>query len=258
MEKPKKKSDSVCDAWFFPERSPVAVVLLTHGMNLRPTRMDDLAAKLVAGGFAVYRPVFTGHCGDNKKYLTVTAADWERDAGRFHAEAERKAAEHGVPLHLFAYSFSALVYEALGLSFARKVYLAPALALKPWFPLAAFVAGAFPWLRYYSWNLRDYLANVQSGLASVAALAEFHRRLPKGPAPAHPTLIWIDRGDELVSYGGVEAWAEGREGCVFRPIEKSERRPLRAWRHLIVDEATLGKRAWEKVTSESLAFLSPS
>lgn len=221
--------------------------------------MDELAEVFRSAGFAVLRPAFTGHCGHNKHYLNVHATDWDRDAREFHALAKAKADELGVPLHLVAYSFSAAIYQALAeeLRFTSKIYFAPAIAIRFWFPVAALLAKAIPRATYRSMNLQGYYANATSGMLAVQALEHFVRRvaaLRKKDDPT-PTLVWIDPKDELVSYKGIRIQAGRRKSWRLEKISNAGARMNPAYHHLIINEDSIGKEEWERVVNGSVEFL---
>ena len=50
--------------WFSPAEEPRGVVLLIHGLNLLPVKMDALAKSLNTLGLLVYRPTLQGHDKD--------------------------------------------------------------------------------------------------------------------------------------------------------------------------------------------------
>lgn len=247
-----------CDTWF-PVKKPRGVVLLTHGLNLNPARMDELGAALAAEGFEVFRPAFAGHCGHNKNYLNVSAEEWERDAREFHAAGKKRAEELGVPFHLVAYSFSAAIYQSFAgeLDFASRVYLAPALSTKSWYPIAAFVANAFPWITYRSMNLKGYYANATSGARAVQALEYYvakvrARRRLDDPTP---TLVLVDPADELVSYKGLSIIAGRRKHWRLKELSNSESTMRPAYHHLVVTEEALGPKEWKRLVEGIAAFL---
>lgn len=247
-----------CSQWLSAATAPArGVAVVAHGLNLRPDRMDAMAIGLAQAGFDVLRVAFRGHCGINKDYLSVTADQWEADAREFHAEARERAA--GRPLVLVAYSFSALVFQSLSadLPFTRRVYFAPALSQHWWYPWLVGVARILPWLEFRSVNLPDYAANPRSGARALVALEFFSGRWRGGagredPAPA---LVIADRGDELVSFSGLEGLVAERP--LWRLLEVSNQGSTlpRAFHHLVIDEPSLGPAEWARVQGEVARFL---
>ncbi len=250
---------AACDRWTLPAKPAKKVILLTHGLNLNPERMDNLAGAFVRAGFAVYRPAFSGHCGENEKHLYVKAADWDQDARRFYAEAKRKADSLHVPLVLVAYSFSAVVFQVLSdaLPFSQRVYFAPALETHFWYPLVVWFAGFWPSLTYHTMVPEGYYANAVSGQRSVLALNEFFLRWQKGEGKADkaPALLWGDPGDELVHVPHLKSFADAKPGWKFAELSIAGSTLKKKYHHLIIDQASLGKKEWERVLDETLKFL---
>lgn len=236
-----------------------AVVVLTHGLNLRPARMNDLARALARDGFEVFRPAFCGHNGDTERFLSVSAEEWAQDARRIHAEAMARALELGVPLHLGAYSFSALVFQVLSpeLPFARRIFFAPALRTHFWYPAAMGVARLLPNLRFTSRIFPDYRANSTTGTRALIALHEFMRRWRRGEGAGEssPTLIWIDPRDELVSGRKLRKLAAQKPGWELRELSNRGSRMRVKYHHLIINEEALGTEEWERLVRETREFL---
>lgn len=244
-----------CDKWFPAKGKSKAVVILAHGANLRPDKLDPFAEMLVLGGFDVFRPAFTGHCGPAELYHHATVAEWEADARLFYKEAKQRAGPK--PLYLVAYSFSAPIFLSFAeeLPFDRYVFLAPAFATHFWYPLVAFVARTFPSLTYESMNLPGYAVHPVSALQPLAALDEYMRRMRARREPETPSLIWIDPDDELVSSGGIEILAATRRHWRVEKISNSKSTLPKTYHHLIIDEASLGRETWGRVTKETAEFL---
>jgi hypothetical protein len=249
-----------CDRWFPAEISPPkGVVLLTHGMNLRPERMDEWARELARDGYEVLRPAFTGHCGDEAAYLEIFAAQWERDARSFYALAADRARERKVPLLLAAYSFTALIYQTLSaeLPFARKIYFAPALATHFWYRALIGVASWVPGFTFASRNLTDYRANARSGMKSLMALHDFVLRWQGGAGRRDegPVLAWLEPEDELVSYSRLQDFASNKANWRLERVTNVNSTLPRTYHHLIISEESLGQAEWGRMVRETLAFL---
>jgi hypothetical protein len=252
-----------CDTWFTPAKKPTAVVVVTHGMNLKPARMDNLANALKEAGMEVLRPAFTGHCGpENESYLDVTAPQWEADARRIHALASAKAKALGVPIYLVAYSFTTTVFQSLSgeLAFAKRVYLAPALATRFWYPLVVGAARIFPGLSYASMNLPEYQMHPRSGARPFVALDYFLKafREGRGQEDAAPALWLVDPKDELISYEGLLRLSERHPGWKLETVSTEGSTLPKSFHHLIVDKASLGPAAWDALVAEILRFLRTS
>ncbi|HEY8278726.1 MAG TPA: alpha/beta hydrolase [Bdellovibrionota bacterium] len=245
--------------WFPAQGKARGVVVVTHGLNLHPERMDEMAAKFAKAGFGALRAAFTGHSGDGDRHLQIRAHDWQEDASRIHSLAQGKAKKLGVPLYLVAYSFSALVFQVLSaeLPFAKRVYFAPALATRAWYPIGIKLARLIPDLQFRSWIPDGYAANEVSGLRCVLALDDFFHRWKQGEGREDiaPALIWGDPQDELVNMPAVKKLSEEKRNWSFRELSANGCERRRKYHHLVIDSASIGKSEWERVMGETLRFL---
>lgn len=247
--------DGPHNLWLSTAPPTRGVVLLTHGLNGLPSSLDGLARTLAARGLEVFRPAFEGHRGDNQAFLKVTASHWQQDSRHFHAIAAARARDVGVPLHLVAYSMSALIFAAMPeLKFGRRALFAPALSLHAWYPAAMGIAALVPWMKFRSRIPEGFSANPVSSLGSVRALHWFRRRW-KGMPDATPTLIWADSRDELVNARGLRAMAGRSPQWEFREVSTEGCTLPRRYHHLITGEAAVGKAEWERLCRETADFL---
>lgn len=252
-------SAAECNQWFAARGNPKGVVLLTHGMNLKPACMDPLALELSGAGYEVFRPAFTGHCGPNEAYLNVSAAQWEADAKRFHGLAAAKAAALKKPLYLVAYSFTAPVFQTQSqdLPFRARVYFAPALATKFWFPVVKWIANVFPNFTYQSRVPAACAANPVSGMRPLSAYAEILRRWNQGAGKndATPILAFAEPNDELVDYQGLQTIAADKNNWNIHAITNAGTTMPKSYHHLVVTPASLGTDEWARVVGSMISFL---
>jgi hypothetical protein len=250
--------DYACEKWFKAVGKAKGVFLVTHGLNSRPSKMEELAQALAQAGYEVLRPSFTGHCGAPEELQKIQAEAWEKDARVFYASAKKKADELKVPLYLAAYSFSGLAFHSLRkeLPFKKRVYLAPALETKFWYPLAVFLIDLLPPIAFRTLIPSGYYAHEHSGLRAVVAMNHFLLNWQKSkPEPDDgPVLLWVHPGDELVSASGLKEVSKAR-GWDFREISIAGCELPKCYKHLIVDSAAVGKEQWKKMMEGTLEFL---
>jgi hypothetical protein len=221
--------------------------------------MDELARAFSDSGYPVFRPAFTGHCGDPEGHFQIRAEQWEADARRFYGIAKAKSDALRVPLLLVAYSFSGLVFQALGveLPFQRRVYFAPPFETHFWYPLAVWLAGIWPGFTYRTMIPEGYFANERAGLRSLLALDAFLERWRqgRGGGDSAPVLIWDDPGDELVDAPALRKLAEAQRGWSFRALSVDESTLPGKYHHLLIDSQTLGPSEFRRAVKETAEFL---
>jgi hypothetical protein len=246
------------EKWFPAEGAPKGVAVVTHGMNMQPACMDSLATFLAGKGWEVFRPAFAGHIPGQGDYLCVTAAEWEADARRIHAEAASRAVSLNGPLHLVAYSFSSLVFQTMAgeLPFKKRIYLAPPFATKSWYQLVRAFASRFPDFRLRSRNTYG-AANPETSGRAVLALEDFLARWRegKGMGEKGEALLLAEPEDELVSFRGLKAVVARHPEWRLEPVSNRGHTLGKSYHHLIVDGPSLGEREWARVRGLIRDFL---
>lgn len=252
------KKDYECLHWFPAQGKPIGVMLVTHGLNLRPSKMEELAQRYSEAGYEVLRPSFTGHCREPDELKEVRPSAWEKDAREFYSLAQKKAEQLKVPLYLTAYSFSGLVYHSMRkeLPFKKRVYLAPALETKFWYPFAIFLIDFVPSFTFRTQIPAGYYAQEYSGFRSVLAMNHFLLQWQKNESEPDdsPVLVWAHPGDELVSASGLQEIATKRKWD-FRELSIEGCGLSSCYKHLIVDSGALGKPEFDRLVKGSLEFL---
>lgn len=263
--------------WFPPVGGTLrGAALVLHGLNLEPARMQPLIGLLNAAGFAAFNVALRGH-GENftsrpgsdarrDRMAALKAcryADWAEEALSAYREARRLAAAASGELCFVGFSYGALLGCDLLVSrpevaFTRMVLLAPALRLRTW-DRAIRLLSPFPALVLPTPAPDGYPANPGTPVAAYNALFEtlehFEARL--GPRLNIPTLVFVDPGDELVSFEGLERLAAEQRLDRWRihPLRVSRPVLAGALRHLILDEERAGRRAWAELRGVLLDFL---
>jgi pimeloyl-ACP methyl ester carboxylesterase len=252
----------------------VAVVL--HGLNLDPARMEAVIDALNAAGVDALRLSLRGH-GDNfrrregmdsvrsrlEEFKGVSRTLWAEETLKGCVLARRAARRNGVPFFLVGFSYGGLIAldllaDGSEVSFDRALLFAPALRLRGW-DYAIRLFSPFPTMVIPTLAPAAYLANPGTPMAAYNALFEtldhFESRI--GPRLNIPTLVVMDPGDELVSFHGLKQLAEEHHLSRWRFFSLHRRRSLLngMLRHIVIDEASVGRSAWAEVRREMTAHL---
>lgn len=261
--------------WKMPSGDPESIVLLAHGLNLRPERMEALAALHRAHGAVTGVCVMPGHGPGSPPAGFRLAGRNSNDLARGDAGAFLRAAEEAVEevrraKERFSVSRSRFVGNSLGALvvltalvrrpapahrgaavFDDAILLAPALALRRRARLLEVPARRLPgWVPVPSFSRpRDRIYHfLPLGAYRVLyhLLAEFRSGL-SGPAPEAaplrlPMRIYLDPEDELVHPPGIRRLVRDGllPGARLIPAPESTGRPA----HLMVDRASLGELLW--------------
>lgn len=249
-----------------PEGPVKAVVILLHGLNLKPSKMDDWVHLLLAGNAEVIRFALHGHSGDYQQMAEVTADMWREQFQRVAAVARGKARERDVPLYFIGFSLGALVaLEWLSSvdeqAFERMVLIAPALSI-PWYSRAAIHTLSIFGNGFMlpSRSPQNYRANPGTSIAAYKSLFELKDALEekKYRNANVPTLVLIDRHDELVDSRNIGDVIMMNKLSLWS-LELVDNRFAHdnfGFRHLMVDEEAMGKALWSKVRELVIEHLS--
>ncbi len=249
--------------------TPIAVVVVTHGLNLNPDAMNDIEVTLHEAGMDVLALSLTGHensLEDDIRLARFRQADfqvWQQDMDLAVAQAALRAADQQVPLYLLGFSMGGLlsadhVNRHPDSTVERLVLLAPALSLR-WTSYLLMPLSVLPNFFLPSVAPDAYRANNYAPVSAYESLYSGLGRFSEQVEPSRiniPTLVMIDQSDELISPDGVQSFiAEfGLDNWRYTLINKSEgAAPVLS--HLIVSRHALGDEAWSEVADTVLAFL---
>src|SRR5579871_6808027 len=238
-----------------PKGQAKAVVILLHGLNLVPSKMDDWAHILADHGAHVLRWPLYGHTGDPEHMRSVTAEDWRKQFKDIALLGEAKAKELSVPLYFFGFSLGALVALAWLAheehpAVEKMVLIAPAISV-PWYSralinaLAVFGHG----LILPSRSPAQYRANPGTSVAAYLALFALKDSLEasKYKNANVKTLILIDRHDELVNSQEIrDIIARFNLGqWNLEIVDNRFAYDNYGFRHLMVDQEAMGKELFD-------------
>jgi pimeloyl-ACP methyl ester carboxylesterase len=195
----------------------------------------------------------------------VTADILEKDIAEGYAMARLIAEKHLVPVYFLGYSLGALLGQYFlclkpgTIKFNRQVLIAPATAIK----LPRLVKSSIsllgdnlkiksfaPW----AYRLDKWLP------AKMYKRLMFWERSILNARYAHlniPTLLIMDPKDELISYltlvRRMKEFGLTNYQCII--LDSSLRGRSTRYHHLVIDEATMGKKNWFDVRSAIKGFL---
>jgi len=252
------------------------VALVIHGLNLQPDKMESIIALLTHSYIDILNLSLRGH-GKNyvqkaavgnsrarmETFKTVSYKLWIKETYRAYDLARNRSREKKVPLFLIGFSLGGLMGATLFASypdvyFDRMVLLTPALYVHKIYYLAK-ILSPFPRLVIPSFFMKSYCANRGTPVAGYNALFEAIEHFKKKMAAKLnvPTLIFIDTRDELVSYRRLKRIIKNGELHQWRlhPVKKSTTGVKEKMHHLIIDESSIGKDAWNEMRGRIIHHL---
>jgi esterase/lipase len=196
-----------------------------------------------------------GNTARMETFKTVSYEYWIKETHRAYGLAGNRSHEKQVPLFLIGFSLGGLMGATLFASypdvyFNRMVLLAPALHVYTINYLAKLLS-PFPRLVIPSFFIKSYCSNRGTPVAAYNALfkAIEHFKKNMGQKLNVPTLIFLDTKDEFVSYRKLKQIIknEGLHQWKLHPVKKNTTGVNGKMHHLIIDESSIGKDAWNKM-----------
>lgn len=252
------------------------LALVIHGLNLKPERMESIIEILTGAGIKVVLLSLYGH-GDNylrkKGYIesqarmialkSVSCELWQEETLQAYLLVKHMAAQQPLPLYFVGYSLGGLLGCELLVSrpevqIDKMVLFAPAITahtlnyairlLKPFSRIV--IPSASPW--HYRCNSGTPVAAYLALLASIGCFKKHVR-----PCLNVPTLVFIDKYDELVSFNRLNRLVSDLSltNWKIRRIRKKGVHFPMPIHHLIIDSQSVGPKEWLAVKTELLDHL---
>ncbi len=265
-----KADKSNSHRWFLQAHSnkPTGVALVIHGLNLKPAKMESIIRGLNESGIDVLNVSLYGH-GENytrrdnvdnitprmKSFKNASHELWLAEAYQAYAAAQKRSRQIDAPLFLVGFSFGGLLGMELlaaksNVLFEKAVLFAPAINVHAVNYLVKIFA-PFPNLVFPSLSDESYQANNGTPVAAYLAFFECLKNFKKniGPKLNIPTLVFIDKQDELVSYQGIKEMVRKEKLSQWKihPVKKQKTSGPAGRHHLIIDADTTGTAKWQKM-----------
>jgi len=259
--------------WETSVSEPRGIVVVVHGLNVKPSKMGTPAAEgtlvklLLDSGYNVYRVTLKGHSGPIANMQSVTRSDWIQDAYSQYCHAKPIADKERLPLYLLGFSLGALVYEVLmneeteiPVRFEKAILFSPAIAVKP-------SARAVLWLRPFttgrtiirSASPEEYRAQSGASIAAYKILFSMEESLCSSSFRNSNinTIIFIDRNDEMISVKLLRERINQYQLTNWRIIEVTNSgsviRPQ--YHHLLIDARCVSASTWQFISETIVGFL---
>jgi esterase/lipase len=271
-------SDNLSIRWFHRNAAHKlkGIALVIHGLNLRPEKMESIIEILTGTGIDALNLSLRGH-GQNYSQLdgrndaqarlnafkSVSYELWRDEIYAAYNIAKRRSIQNSVPLFFVGFSFGALMGVDLLASmpeveFNRMVLFAPGLKIHSRYQIVRVLA-PFPELTLPSFSIKSYRANDGTPVAAYNALLDSLKHLDNNLNLKInvPTLIFIDKKDEFVSFDELKKLAENEDldQWKFQVVKKEAGGELGKIHHLIIDEAATGRGVWGKITEVMVEHL---
>lgn len=230
--------------WFYSglNTDNLAVVLLAHGLNLRPDKMDELAGFFIANKCDVLR-ISLGANPDN----------WENIFEDDYESALRHAQKLDRELYFVGFSLGAL----MGVHYILKhgdhqikkmALLAPATHTHWYTSIPAILGYLFPSIGLPSLNLENYRERNNTTLNEYKKMRDLQRRIKKEleiNTINIDTLLITGPHDELVDNEKLNKFAQSNPHWSTLEVTNSKSPLIKKYNHLMIDSQAIGPEQWE-------------
>ncbi|MEK6556316.1 MAG: alpha/beta hydrolase [Bdellovibrionota bacterium] len=236
-------------------------VLVIHGLNLLPSKMNSVSEFYYNEGFNVLRLTLQGHDGNWEAYKKVTADIWIADVEK--AFSFITSSVPGAAIDLFGYSLGAaagIAAEQNGkLEFERMVLAAPPFEVTR---VAALVEALFDFenlsipSRLSPIYISGYGANPATPVKAYKALFELRKKIQQNVPQGFvnkPGIVFVSRKDEVVDAVNSVKFVESVSSFTTFYVEKKNSNLRPVMNHLIIDEPSLGE-TWPIMVEEIRRF----
>ncbi|MDD4972972.1 MAG: alpha/beta hydrolase [Bacteriovorax sp.] len=232
--------------WFHSDlnEDTIAVVLIAPGLNLLPSKMDQLAKFFTSKKCDVLRISL----GPNSDSWTDKFSD-SYDAALEHAEIIQR------PLYFLGFSLGALIGVHYIIrhpfqQFKKCILMAPATHTKTYTIIPALLASIFPKGSLPSFNLENYREKPHTTLAEYKKMNSLQKEIKHSLKKNNiniPTLLITNPKDELVDSSKLTKFAASNALWKNRSIANQESLLPKKYHHLMIDSDSIGLKEWEKM-----------
>ena len=255
------------------------VALVIHGLNSRPDKMKSIIAEMNDCGIDCLNLSLRGH-GENysplnhaesadarmETFKSVSYPLWKSEAYQAYQRVERISNLYAAPIFFVGFSMGGLLGVDLlssdpRVKFDKMVLFAPAIKMHKRNSLLK-ILSPFPRIVIPSIAHESYLTNKGTSIAAYNALFEMYAHLENNPDPKIniPTVVFIDKQDELISFNGLQNMVRNQnlDQWKIHPVKKDKTATEIKMHHLIIDEACVGKNMWHQIVKATIThFLGP-
>jgi len=249
------------------------VALVIHGLNSRPDKMESIIARLNDSGIDCLNLSLRGH-GENysdlnhtenadarmETFKSVTYPLWKTEAYQAYQHVEKISNLYAIPMFFVGFSMGGLLGVDLlssnpGVKFDKMVLFAPAIKMHKRNSLLK-ILSPFPRIVVPSIAHKSYLTNDGTSIAAYNALFEMYAHLENNLDPKIniPTVVFIDKQDELISFSGLQNMVHNQnlDQWKIHPVKKDKTATKIKMHHLIIDEASVGHSMWQEIVDVTI------
>lgn len=225
------------------------IVLLVHGLNLKPSKMEEIGEFFKKNKVSPIYISLTGH-NDKTNWSQVSEKRWRIDFYKPLCQAHVNAKQRGIPLYAVGHSLGAVIIqdalEKYRVPFKEVFYLSPAFKTR-WYTGAItllFKMGLKTSIP--SSNFVEYRAKDDTSLLAYKAMWEINESLEF--KDSIKKSIYMDLRDELVDFTHTRSLCSVAKNCHFHELKNRPKDRGKTIYHLNVDLDSNGVKSWQYLT----------
>lgn len=242
------------------------VVLVCHGLNTKPEKMQEITTFLNSLGVFTFSIKLYGHRSDFENFKKVRPAIWLSEFHKAYKEAKKYADKRQVPLFFVGYSLGGLINSSLmsskilgDIKYNKIILFAPSIATHFYIKIISFLNILGEQYVIPSSNLKAYRASKGTPLSAYNSLFSLQNLMIASDFNNLniPTMIFVDPQDELVSVDGISSLIRNKNLSKWQIVRlhKTHTSSNKSSHHLIIDKSSAGNKNWEIIKQRIKVFL---
>jgi len=231
-----------------------SIFIVVHGLNLKPSKMNDLITVLGKQHHGVLRLALM-----SDQDPTFTVNSWQQQAIDYYCLTINKAKKQKLAVSFLGYSIGASIGSLLVSQqylFDKLILFAPALSLH-WYSKIPERLPLPKGVMLPSFNNKQYRHFNGLKILTYQAQAKLRKNFSVKQLAIWPkTLIFMREKDEIVSYQELSFFRDpSHQQITFITLDSLKRFSVRGKNHLMIDKESLGDEQWSIVLKNIKGFL---
>ena len=233
---------TISNLWFYSAENTKtnAIIIIAHGLNLQPSKMDQLSHYFQQH-----------HCDVLRLSFGSDPEQWEKNIEESYHHANQRALVKNIPLYVLGYSLGALLFTQLiknnpEFKIEKLALIAPATHTRFYAKIPALIGILLPNFKFKSLNFEEYRMRDFTTAAEYKKMSHIQDEV-KNYHYLIPTLIIFDPEDELVDSKNIKTHHKNLPHITMAPIIDRATQLPRIVHHLMIDQQSLGALEWQKL-----------
>lgn len=230
-----------------PKATSHGVIILAHGLNLKPEKMNELADWFLSQNYSIANIALAGHHSKSlNQWDKLTLATWKEQMKELGLWIKSCGEPWiGVGQSTGAVMLYWMAQQKLVPNPLQFYFFAPAFFPRSPLSILAWLAQWFPSFTIPSANLEDYRVHNGTSLSAYRTLYLAAQELQKSQELFNKMKLIISHDDELVDVSETQQWlSSAKNQWWFYQADAIEQKTIQ---HLMIDRRSLGQKNWDSL-----------